>query len=389
MVRRDLSKDRIRFTRVVGKRIYWEPSRKLRALGYGPMNYENNAAGRSAAKKRTAQAEEAIETREKPPTYRAGSLSHFWHHFWRRKQEAVSAGEIRPRTAEEFLTAWKSIEPQLGEKIIDEITPDDVIELARTLNRDATPKVRHRAIKKLRAILDDATRRKIVAVNVAVGVSNPAPKSRSQIWYPSEIATLSSKADEAGMRAMSICIDLMYETARAPVDVRLLNLGAIRKDGSGHYIDRSREKTGQRGFQAISAELHARITSYVSELGIELHPDAPIFRRHKPRKGERNIEPWKDQSEFSKDFSAVRSLAFGKDEKRLAMDIRRTANLEAALGDAAPEERAALLANSVDRDKKLDAVYTPETLRKARNAQAARQKGRDVMRSTLDRQGTL
>ena len=75
----------------------------------------------------------------------------------------------------------------------------------------------------------------------------------------------------------------------------------------------------------------------------------------------------------------MREHAFGKAEKRRARDIRRSVNLEAALGDAKPENRAALLANSLHKDRSLDAVYTPPTLTAARKANDARRAGRDIL----------
>lgn len=115
--------------------------------------------------------------------------------------------------------------------------------------------------------------------------------------------------------------------------------------------------------------------AYIEMEGFNPLPDAPIFRQHKAKRGKQMKQPWTDESDFSKDFALIRRLAFGKDEKRLAMDIRRSVNLEAALGEAKAEDRAALLANSLDTDARLEKTYTPPTLEAARRAKKAQAEG--------------
>ena len=75
----------------------------------------------------------------------------------------------------------------------------------------------------------------------------------------------------------------------------------------------------------------------------------------------------------------MRIAVFGKAEQRTAKDIRKTANLEMSIGGARPEERAAVLANAVHRNKALDEVYTPPTLIAARKANQTREKGREAL----------
>ncbi|RIJ16000.1 hypothetical protein D1227_06180 [Henriciella mobilis] len=380
----------IEYTRVKNGVRYWEPSKKLRALGFKAKHWPESAEGREKARQETAKAKKAVETREAPPTYVAGSLAHFWHHFRARLWERVEHGEIKPRTAMEYDTAWLRIEPRFGDTTITDIGPDDVTDFKRELDRDFSPSTRRRAIAKLREILQDAVRRKVIPVDPTSHIRNTAPKGRKAFFSPDEIAAQVESAKLLGMDGMALCIRLMYETARSPVDARLLNSAALRMSPDGPYIDRSREKTGVDGFQAISQSLYDDILAYIDGLGVSLHPDAPIFRRHASKNARRRkAEPWKSPTDFSTDFAEVRKHALGPEDTRKAMDIRRTANLEAALGGASPEDRAALLANSLDRNQTLDAIYTPPTLEAARRANRARATGRSLIASSLSRNAVV
>ncbi|MHA7900810.1 MAG: hypothetical protein ACX94B_13175 [Henriciella sp.] len=372
----------IKYSRVKGKTRYWEPSRKLRSLGFTAKKWKEGPEGREAARMETARAMKALDTGQARPTYGEGTLAHYWIAvYYPRKQKDLKIGLIKPRTLEEYRTAWIHINAKLGRRLIENITVDDCKSFFAYLTEQHSPAVRRRCIAKLKDCLKNAVADRLIASNPASVIVNPGVKPRRAYYQAHEIEKLIGAATEAGMVSMSLCIRLMYETARAPVDARLLTLPAIRRDQSGPYIDRSREKTGVEGYQEISEELYEDIMAYVSGLDVHPLPETPIFRQHKPKRGTRVCVPWADESDFAKDFAKVRKLALGPNETRKAMDIRRTANLEASLGDATAEDRARLLANSLDRNKDLDNVYTPPTLAAARKANAARTKGRDVLRS--------
>jgi|GEM_PF-6619683 len=380
MVRRSLKDDDIRYSRVVGGRRYWEPSRKLKALGFKPKALgKESPQARRLAKDMTSKAEHALETKAQ---HVAGSLAHYFSKFRNVLAKRVERGVIKPRTLEEYDTAWTKIGPQLGETDIASITVEDVENFYFHLEDNFTPKVRHRAIGKLSIILGDAVTRRVIPTNPCDAVRNKAPAPRQAFFYPSEIDHLRQAAKDLGMVSMSICIHLIYKTARSPVDARLISLSQIGVNSSGPFVHRPREKTNVDSAQPIPVALYEEIMDYITDLGVTPHPDSPIFRRHKPHRRRQSnpvCEPWADESEFAKDFKIVREAAFGKEEKRRAMDIRRTANLEAKLGGASADDRAAMLANDINNNKKLDDVYTPPTLAAAIKAVKARDKGRLVL----------
>lgn len=378
--------EKIKYSRVKGSTRYWEPSRKLRSLGFTPKKWIEGPEGREAARMETARAMKALDTGHARPTYGEGSLAHYWIAvFYPRQQRRMDAGKIKPRTLEDYRVAWLHINTRMGRKLVDKINLDDCEQFFDWLTQNHTPKVRHRCLTKLKEVMAHAVTDRLIPSNPAALVKNPAPKPRNAVFSHHEIQKLIDTASQRGMQSMSLIIRVMYETARAPVDARSLTLSDLAVDHDGPYINRPRAKTSVDGYQPISQELYDDIMRYVSDQGIQPLPETLIFRQHKPKRGSRIPTHWRDDSDFSKDFAIVRKAALGPEETRKAMDIRRTANLEARLGGATPEERASLLANSLDKSKTLDATYSPATLAEARSAIAARVKGRQVLKSAQGR----
>lgn len=385
-----MKNDPITYSRVKGKTRYWEPSKRLKALGYKPKNWPEGPAGRHEARQETARALRSLDSGEARPEFEVGSLAHYWHAvFYPRQVKRFEKGKIAKRTLADYRVAWIHINTEMGAKVLDQITFDQCEDFFDWLTDNHSPKVRHRCMTKLKEIMAHAVTDRLIPSNPAALVKNPAPKGRSATFTQEEIMRLIDccLSDEmiaqegAPMEAMSLIIRIMYETARAPIDARLLTLSAIASDREGYYIDRSREKTGVEGYQPIPVALYEDIMAYVGKLGVQPLPETPIFRQHKPKRYKQNLTHWRDDSDFAKDFAIVRRMALGPEETRRAMDIRRTANLEADLGDASPEDRAKLLANSLDKNKTLDRTYTPLTLAGARKANAAREKGRAILKS--------
>jgi hypothetical protein len=98
-------------------------------------------------------------------------------------------------------------------------------------------------------------------------------------------------------------------------------------------------------------------------MGTLLLPDAVLFRT---RSGAAYIE-----ATLSHDFSAVRSIAFPGDKRRL-MDMRRSGVVEAIAGKADPLGLSAKLANSISRSNALRKTYAPVDIEAVRNADEAR-----------------
>jgi hypothetical protein len=116
----------------------------------------------------------------------------------------------------------------------------------------------------------------------------------------------------------------------SPVDARTLAARYCSTIGGKLVFDRQAEgraKTGRAAIGTVSARTERLVLDYLETLGIDLHPDAILFRN-------RSGNPYRADT-LSDDFADVRELTFPGDKRRL-MDMRRSGVVEAIAGDAKP-----------------------------------------------------
>ena len=109
----------------------------------------------------------------------------------------------------------------------------------------------------------------------------------------------------------------------------------------------------------------------MEERGIVIGPHANLFRKMRGTH-------YRDRKQLGLDFSRLRNLVMPGDKRQL-QDIRRSANIEMKLGEATPQERAELLANTLDKSKFLDETYTPPTVALSRQMADKRRAGRAAL----------
>lgn len=358
---------RPRYTSVKRGNLFWEPPKWARDLGMTgqALGPDSNAARAEADQWNDrldqARAERGVLKSTLP--YPRGSLGHWWL-TWKTKESFLRKGD---GTRAEFEEAWKRIGPKLGSKRIDLITPSDVEDFQVDLENSVTEYRRWSIIKKLRGIFNAAIRYKVISASPALTLPNPQPKPRQQVLPPGFVDTMAQVASEAGHKGLALVIRIMYEAAVSPIDARSIQRDMLIAHGAGGYLSRPRSKTKAKLSNALSNELWADIQQYMDEMPAI----GDVFRRA-------DGSAWKDRRAFNYDFALIRKKAgFGKNLK--ALDIRRTANLEAHLGGATKEERAAFLANTLDINAKLDATYTPETVEASFEIARKRALGRRIM----------
>lgn len=286
--------------------------------------------------------------------------------------------EKKDRTREEYLRAWDDhIDGEFGKRQITKITVADSEAFHRRLKRDLSASDAHRTLKVWRALLNMLAKKHLLARAPIGAVTNPLPKGRGQFWLASEVARMIRASRKLKRPAVGLLIRLAWETALSPVDCRTLSLAMLKQDRNGWYIDRARSKTGAGAKPVISEELAMDLLAHAKALGAGLLPTAPIFRNSEGKA--------MDRFHLADQFADVRRVTFGKGELRQFQDLRRSANLEADLGGASAEDRASVMANALDKNKALDAVYTPVTVARARKVLKAREAGRDLLAQELGR----
>lgn len=360
---------RPRYTRIVRGNLFWEPPAWGRVMGFTgqALGPDSNSARAEADQWNTRLDEKRAERGEagKTDLYPRGSLGH-WYTTWKTKESFLRKGE---GTRAEFEEAWKRIGPELGSKRLDHITPADVEAFQVKLEQETTEYRRWSIIKKLRGIFNAAISYQILTTSPAKTLTNPQPAPRQQVLPPGFVDDVSAKAWEMGHKGLSLVVRVMYDAAVSPIDARSVQRDMLVSRGAGGYLSRPRTKTQAGLANALSDSLWADIQAYIKE-----NPAiGDVFRRA-------DGSAWKDRRAFNYDFALVRKAA-GYGSHLKAMDIRRTANLEAHLGGASKEDRAKFLANTLDVNAKLDATYTPDTVEASEDIAKKREIGRQILKN--------
>jgi hypothetical protein len=89
----------------------------------------------------------------------------------------------------------------------------------------------------------------------------------------------------------------------SPVDARTLTPFQARNDELGVWFELGRAKTGRGATETLSPWSLAILTAYVKKLGVDLAPNAPIFRN-------RSGAPYSKDT-LGDDFRDVRDLRQG------------------------------------------------------------------------------
>lgn len=404
---------KIRYYRVKkGRHAYWEPTPTMETAGFvrrrlgldGPPAWaeaERLNAAWDAHRKNPAA---GISMAPRPDTLADVFVRYRAMNDWRIKGD---------RTKEEWEDVWVVVEPVFGDILVRQITAEHCDQFHGTLERaiaeddsrcagsgggahqfklpaiehptaaeakcSACGKMgeeayslhgRHRIIKVFRAMLNVAISMGLITTNPSKIVKNKAPKGRSAIWAEAEVYALAERAWKEGYHGLAVAIRVAYDTGLQPVDVRLLTLAKLKRDAEGDYFDTERKKTRARALGTMSAETQKLLVEYQQGLGVELTETAPIIRH-------RSGQPY-TKDKLAADFRTIRERVFPGDTRRL-QDMRRTSNVEAAIGGAKPQDLSAKAGNTIAESNALFETYTPVQLQAVRQADEARKKGRQKL----------
>lgn len=351
------------------------------------------AAYRRAILKRDANPEDRLGG------WPVGSLGACFHAYQRSEDWTV---DKKPRTREEWLAAWVHIAPRFGEKLLSQITVSDSEKFHRDCRKQAvlddgtktdglglSPREAWSTIKIWRAILNMLAAKHLIDKAPIGSVDNPMPEARAEFWIEEDVArlmraacklslTCHTRADRERFRIAGLIIRLAWETAMSAVDCRTFSLDMTKQDQRGIWrIERTRSKSGAKAKPSLSVQLVEDLQAYAKTLSAQPMTGQALFRNTDGNEWTRTY--------LAHAFADVRRVAFGKQEKRQLQDLRRSANLEAELGGATAADRAALLANRIDGNKRLEGTYTPTTTLHANRAQQAREAGRALLKQELGR----
>jgi len=201
-------------------------------------------------------------------------------------------------------------------------------------------------------------------------IRNTAPKGREATWRPGEIARIAKRSWREGFHGLAALLAVSWDTQFSPGDCRMLTPAQRCRDARGEFFDASRGKTGKDAIGTLTRRASRVLNAYLTQLGVEIHADAPIFRN-------RSGKPYSSDT-LGDDFRVIRSLVFPGD-KRQILDIRRSGAVEAIAGEVDPGALAAKMANTIDHSRHLQETYLPKRAATVRLADEARRRGRKLL----------
>ena len=365
---------RIPYSRVKSDgRRYFEPTQKMKAMGFEarPLGPDGPEARMEALRLyesfRTAKVTGTTATQK---TYPLKSIGFAFERY--RRTDAWKAKSAATRK-KDWDWSWAIIEPVFGDVDPNTVQVEDIEELRSIILAKRGHHTAHRVVKVWRALW------RVMAAMGYCGrdadpskiIRNTAPKGRSATWRPVELVRIGITAWREGYRGLAALLAVAYDTQLSPGDCRQLTLAQRDKDARGMFFDTSRGKTGKAVLGTLSCRSERVLEAYLGLLGVELAPQAPIFRNRSGKAYSADT--------LGDDFRAIRAMVFPGDTRTI-LDIRRTGAVEAIAGDADPAALAAKMGNTIDKNRQLQETYLPNKTATVRRVDDARKQGRRNLR---------
>jgi hypothetical protein len=304
------------------------------------------------------------------PKWPMGSIGYAFDRYRRTDAWAKKA----PSTREEWeARAWPWIAKVFGDVNPKTVSLEDVEALRKLVEKKISPREAHRVIKIWRALWQVMAAFQYCdkSSDPSFGIRNAAVPGRKATWGAGEAARLVKQAWRRGYPGLAAGLAVMWDTGWSPVDVRTLTSRMQTKDKTGTYFNRPRAKTGSDAIGTITRRTGVVLDAYLASLGVELVPEAPIFRN-------RSGAPYSSDT-MGDDFRDIRGELFPGDDRKM-MDFRRSASTEALAGNADAGQISAKLGNSLSESKMLQETYLPNRVVVVRQADEARRLGRKRLR---------
>lgn len=394
---------KIPYYAVIKGRGYWQPTPKMRALGFhmvscGPDGPDAWAIAEGWARKWAAvrigreEAPVAVvagratpEQAESAIVYPRGSVGEAFARYRRTDQW----GKVKkPATRDDWWRGWKRIKPFFGDVRPATVTFEQTDAWRAYVEERHGLREAHRAMKIWRALWKVMAAMKLCErdADPSLGVRNRAAGGRSATWSEGEVVRLAKAAWRSGYRGLAAAIAVAWDTQLSPVDVRSLKAGQRRAGGQGRtFFVTARGKTETPVGGLLSRRSAALLDAYLSDFPADMHPEAEIFRTRGADAGAQGGRPWAprpySKDRLAEDFREVRTALFGAAETRTMADMRRSGAVEAIAGHATPAQLAHSMGNTLATSNFLFKTYAPTDVTSLADVAAARRKGRAKKRS--------
>ncbi|AZO77525.1 MULTISPECIES: hypothetical protein [unclassified Bosea (in: a-proteobacteria)] len=334
------------------------------------------------------------------PKYLPGTVGHGYERAMKmRAAERAKDGTHQNKDQEsrdDWPRAWKWLGPLWSDVDPKTVQPEAFLSIdAKTgeanglvplIEQQISISERHRVIKVWRALW-----KRMAAMGMCVADADPslafanrAPDARQDIWSEGEVVRLCKRAWRMGYKGMAACMATAWDSQLSPIDLRKLSTGQRADDVQGAIFSLARTKTGRAAAASLGKRATWALDSYISSLGFDLMPNAPIFRTRgggTTAKGGRPHAPAPySKNKLAEDFRTVREAEFGPDEDRKLSDMRRSGTVEATAGGADAHAVSAKMANTLSASARLQKTYNPVNLVTVRAVDANRREGRSKLR---------
>ena len=275
-----------------------------------------------------------------------------------------------PRTREDIERAFKVILPVFGPARAAAVQPAQVARFYEKLRARGRPHETAMVMKWFRYLFSFGLRLypRLVPHNPTLAVRVHQPRARRQYWQPEQVRRAIRQAWRWRWYGVAAAIALAYDTGLRPQDLRALTPRQLLADRvvlAPQKTDHLPGRDQPRAFP-VWPETFALVQKYLARLGAIIPADQPLLRSVSGR-------PFTSRHHLAKQIRLVRRAAGLPDDLQLR-DLRRTGNVEAALGGASAPQLAARADHSIGRGQAILDVYTPATFEAAKAAQEARRR---------------
>jgi hypothetical protein len=283
------------------------------------------------------------------------------------------------RSRDDWPRAWKWIGPAFGDCDPKTIQPEHFLKmdektgvvsgLLPTIEATVSITERHRVIKVWRSLWVKMASMGYCSADAdpTLSIRNTASQPRQASWQQREVRKHVQRAWRMGYHGLAACMAVGWDSMLSPVDARTLTPSQCSYDAVGVMFVLDRAKTGRGAAATLSRWSLAILTAYVKKLGVELAPNAPIFRN-------RSGAPYSKDT-LGDDFRDVRE-AINSEEKRQLADMRRSGAIEGDAGGGSEADQSNKMANSIATNKRLRKTYNPVNVPSVRRFDEARVIGR-------------
>jgi hypothetical protein len=381
---------KIRHYAVKNGKGFWQPTPKMKAVGFGPVPCGPDGPGAWALAEQWNRRWDETQTGAAPSPAMASTQNLSFANselltiypprslgeaFQRYRSTDEWTKRKAPSTRDDWWRGWRRIKPIFGDCDPRTVRLDDISAWRGMIENKVSLREAHRALKIWRALWKVAAALGYCVrdADPSLGVRNSAAKGRSEKWFEGEAARLAKRAWRMKHYGLAAVICVAWDTQMSPGDVRALRASQMATAGAGQLFFTERGKTGVPVGGLLSARSMRVLAAYLEKLGVTLTGEAYIFRN-------RSGAPYSKDT-LGDDFRDIRAAEFGPLERRmLGYDFRRSGAVEAIAGKATPAELSHAMGNTLSASNALFATYVPVNVTSINSVFEARKKGRKALR---------